>query len=142
MNYLARICLGALPSPLILPFPTFFSLQFPFDLRLFFFFPESCASPPKRLLFSTAPVSIAPGTFCRVLLAALEKSFVKPILSQKLQPRKLIQFNTLCFSLLKKKKNPQLGKKPGKTPLFHTNLYLLHTDRLEIMLVEQNMVES
>lgn len=41
----------------------------------------------------------------------------------------------------KKKKNPQLGKKSGTTPLFQTNLYLLHTDRLEIVLVEQNMVE-
>lgn len=91
MNYLARICLGALSSPLIFPLPTFFSLQFPFDLRLFlsfFFPPEPRASPPKRLFFSTAPVPIAPGTFCRVSLAALEKSFVKPILSRKLQPRK------------------------------------------------------
>lgn len=42
----------------------------------------------------------------------------------------------------KKKKNPQLGKKPGMTPLFQTNFYLLHTDRLEIVLDEQNMVES
>lgn len=90
MNYLARICLGALSSPLIFPLPAFFSLQFPFDLRLFFFFffPEPRTSLPKRLFFSTAPVPIAPGTFCRVSLAALEKSFVKPILSRKLQPRK------------------------------------------------------
>lgn len=50
----------------------------------------------------------------------------------------------LCVSLYfkKKKKKSTAQEKSGTTPLFQTNLYLLHTDRLEIMLVEQNMVES
>lgn len=102
MNYLARICLGALSSPLIFPLPAFFSLQFPFDLRLFFSSsPEPHASFPKCLFFSTAPVPIAPGSFCRVSLAALEKSFVKPILYfvPEAAAKKSLYSLILCVSL-------------------------------------------
>lgn len=84
MNYLARICLGALSSLL----PTFFFLQFSFDLQLFF--SELCSSSTtKCLFFSTEPVTIAPGTFCSVAGSA-GKSFEKPILSLEATAKKSV----------------------------------------------------
>lgn len=91
MNYLARICLGALSSLLFFPLPTFFSLQFPFYLRLFFF-PELCSSSAKCLFFRQFAVPIAPGTFCRVSPAALESHLKTQFCPQKLLPRKAYTF--------------------------------------------------
>lgn len=93
MNYLARICLGALCSPLF-PFPTIFSLHFRFDLRLLFF-PELCSSSTKCLFFSTELVPIAPGTFCRVLPAALGSHLISQFC-----PRKLLPTKSLCALML------------------------------------------
>lgn len=106
MNYLARICLGALSSPLIFPLPTFFSLQFPFDLRLFFlffFFPEPRSSPPKRLFFSTAPVPIAPGTFLQGVAGSAGKVICKANFVPEAAAKKSLYSLILCVSLCKKK---------------------------------------
>lgn len=61
MNYLARICLGALSSLLLISHPTFFSPQFPFYLWLSFFF--FALAQLSAYFYDSSPVPIAPGTF-------------------------------------------------------------------------------
>lgn len=97
MNYLARICLGALSSLLLISHPTFFSPQFPFYLWLSFFFFCSCST---KCLFLRQPVPIAPGTFLQSVASSIGKPFAEPIPpSEAAAKEKLIPFKTLCSPL-------------------------------------------
>lgn len=87
MNYLARICLGALSSSLFQHFSPF---NFPFIYGFFFL---SFALLLLSAYFSdSSPVPIAPGTFCRVSPAALESHLKSQFCPQKLLPRKAYTF--------------------------------------------------
>lgn len=144
MNYLARICLGALYSPLFSPLPTFFSLQFPFDLRLFFSKFLSFALLPLNAYFSDRARSYSSRNFLQSVAGSAGKSFEKPALSSEAAAKKSLYL--LILSVLfafpkrkKEKKNPQHhSTAPTKfctAPFSRRNLYLIHTDRLDIVRV-------
>lgn len=86
MNYLARICLGALSSR---RFQHFSAFNFPLIYASFFL---SFALLLLSAYFLTEPVPIAPGTFCRVSPAALGSHLKSQFGSQKLLPRKAYTF--------------------------------------------------
>lgn len=60
------------------------------------------------LIFSTVPVPIAPGTFCRVSPAALESHLKSTILSLEAAAKKSLYILILSVSLLFAKKKSQL----------------------------------
>lgn len=99
MNYLGRICLGALSSPLIFPLPTFFSLQFPFDLR-----PPPPTPPSLALLLLNAyffhgACSYSSRNFLQGVAGSAGKVICKANFVPEAAAKKSLYSLILCVSL-------------------------------------------
>lgn len=131
MNYLARICLGALSFPLLFPLPTFFSLQFPFDLRLFFFL--SFALLLLNAYFFDSARSYSSRNFLQGVAGSAGKSFEKPILSSEAAAKKSLYILILSVPSSLFQQERKKNQAPIHTPSSQADLWVLITDKLEIV---------